>query len=107
MKLILAAIILPLIAACATAPPVVPEPLRVGDNLYLLLRDKGRPYLEWADGLKIAEAFCQQRREGKSEIMTVTEPDHIAFQCELGAHHEPKMPTLIQRAPLTSTGKKD
>jgi len=86
MKLKLAAILLPAIAGCASAPPLRPAPLEVGANIYLLKRNEGRPYLEWAHGLKIAENFCQQRQEGKAEIMLVTEPDHIAFQCELGVH---------------------
>ena len=97
MKLKLAAILLLAVGGCATAEPVLPEPLKAGDtiyavlpeplrvghNIYLLLRDKGRPYLEWVDGVKIAEDFCLQRQEGKAEIKLVTEPDHTAFACEL------------------------
>jgi hypothetical protein len=98
MKMKSAAFSILAVAGCTSAPPVQPEPLRVGHNIYLILRDKGRPYLEWVDGVKIAEDFCLQRGEGKADIQLVTDPDHIAFECELAAPEKRDGP--VREVPL-------
>ena len=114
MKLKLTAILVLAVAGCTTTSPfeqwpkplkagdttyeVLPEPVNAGVNIYLIKRNQGRPYLEWVDGEKIAEEFCQKRQEGKAEIFIGTYPDLMSFQCELGAHEKPTtFPRVFQR----------